>query len=202
MRWSLRSLDKHLPWFRGDIIIVQGDDLPPNWLNLSHPRVRIVHHRDFFNDTSVLPTFSSDAIHVNIHRIPGLGEYFINMCDDYLFGSPVEPSDWFRDGKMVLYHEKWRITGGVKGSNDLMERRGNIWTAKVYRTQGLFQERFPNTTDLAIRYLKHAPFVLSKSIIAKTAELFEQDFRETAAKKFRHWKTVDTILFHNFYCQV
>jgi hypothetical protein len=72
-------------------------DKPPRWLNVSHPRVRIVRHADFFHnvDKGFLPTFNSDAIHVNIHRIPGLGDHFINWCDDFFLGAPVQPSDWF-----------------------------------------------------------------------------------------------------------
>ena len=106
LRYSLRSLDKYAPWFRGDIIILQGEDRPPYWLNLSHPRVRVVNHHQYFLDKSVLPTFNSDAIHVNIHRVPGLGDHFINWCDDFFLGAPVEPTDWFRDGKPVVYFEK------------------------------------------------------------------------------------------------
>ncbi len=56
----------------------------------------------YFLDKSVLPTFNSDAIHVNIHRVPGLGEHFINWCDDFFLTAPVEPTDWFKDGKPVV----------------------------------------------------------------------------------------------------
>ena len=44
----------------------------PVWLNTDHPNVRVVTHEEIFADKSHLPTFSSPAIEINMHRIPGL----------------------------------------------------------------------------------------------------------------------------------
>ena len=48
----------------------------PNWLNLNHPRVRVVTHEEIFVNKSHLPTFSSPAIETHIHRIPDLSERY------------------------------------------------------------------------------------------------------------------------------
>ena len=68
-----------MPWFRGDIIVLLGDEAPPVWLNVSHPRVRVVRHRSYFRNADELPTFNSDAIFANIHRVPGVGPFFIKV---------------------------------------------------------------------------------------------------------------------------
>ena len=68
-----------MPWFRGDIIVLLGDEAPPVWLNVSHPRVRVVRHRSYFRNPDELPTFNSDAIFANIHRVPGVGPFFIKV---------------------------------------------------------------------------------------------------------------------------
>ncbi len=75
-----------MQWFKGDIVILLGDDDPPAWLNVRHPRLRIVRHESYFKEQSALPTFSSDAIQMNMHRIDGLGVAMINWCDDYFLG--------------------------------------------------------------------------------------------------------------------
>jgi hypothetical protein len=54
----------------------------PDWLNADHPQVEIVHH-DAFIPAPYLPTFLSNAIESFLHLIPGLGEHFIYMCDDF-----------------------------------------------------------------------------------------------------------------------
>ncbi len=80
--YSLRSLDAHAPWFNGDIFITLADgETPPRWLNLQHPRIKIIRHSQFFKNTSALPTFNSDAIHVNMHLIPELSsyDYIVNL---------------------------------------------------------------------------------------------------------------------------
>ena len=205
LRYSLRSLDKFAPWFRGDIIILQGDDRPPNWLNLSHPRVRIVNHPSYFQDTSVLPTFNSDAIHVNIHRVPGLGERFINWCDDFFLGAPVEPSDWFRDGKPVVYFEKGVVHGGMPRYEELKAKRGNKWAAKIHHTKGLVEERFPDVAalpDKVLHFVKHAPFPFSKLHLENMAAIWAEEYQTTARFKFRDYETVDVPTMHNMYCQV
>ena len=67
LKYSLRSMDMYAPWFRGDIVLLMGDEAPPSWLNTSHPRVKIVRHRTFFKNKNALPTFNSDAIQMSMH---------------------------------------------------------------------------------------------------------------------------------------
>lgn len=205
MRYSLRSLDKFAPWFRGDIIVLQGDDKPPNWLNLSHPRVKVVNHHQYFLDKSVLPTFNSDAIHVNIHRVPGVGERFINWCDDFFLGAPVEPTDWFKDGKPVVYFEKGTVRGGLSVYESLKKKRGNKWAAKIHRTRGLVEQEFPDkATDskAVLHFVKHAPFPMSLPILKEMAATWPQEYATTAKFKFRDYETVDIPTLHNMYCQM
>lgn len=93
-----------------------GDDAPPAWLNTSHPRIRIVRHKEIFNDRRALPTFNSDAIQMHMHRIPGLGPVIVNWCDDYFLGRDIVPQDWIRnDGATVVYQEPTPIFGGENG---------------------------------------------------------------------------------------
>ena len=208
LRYSLRSLDKFAPWFRGDIIIVQGDDRPPSWLNLSHPRVRIVKHGSFFKDPSHLPTFNSDAIQVNLHRMAELGERFIYMNDDFFLGAPVKPTDWFRDGKPVMYFEKYVILGGRASAAELKAKKGNVWRSKIYNTKGLLEDTFPDElktrSDLVVHFVKHAPQPLAvlRHVLEDMEKLWPMEYRRTSAARFRTHDTIDVSLLHQLYCQV
>ena len=44
----------------------------PSWLNTTNDRISVVQHSEIFTNQSHLPTFSSPAIEINIHHIPGL----------------------------------------------------------------------------------------------------------------------------------
>ena len=48
-------------------------------------------HKEIFANPDHLPTFSSPAIEINMHRIPGLSNQFIYSNDDYFLMRPICP---------------------------------------------------------------------------------------------------------------
>jgi hypothetical protein len=102
LRYSLRSVIKYAPWVRHIYIVTNGQ--VPYWLDTMHPRITVVQHSEIFLNSSHLPTFSSPAIEVHLHRIPGLASRFIYLNDDVMFGAPVLPSDfWTIDHGQRIY---------------------------------------------------------------------------------------------------
>ena len=93
LRYSLRSVWRYAPWVRKVHIVTNGQ--VPRWLNTSHPRINVVSIDEIFPDPSMVPSFSSPAIEANIHRIPGLADKYLYLCDDFMFGSPVWPDDFW-----------------------------------------------------------------------------------------------------------
>ncbi len=69
----------------------------PSWLNLSHPKLKVVRHEEFI-PTDYLPTFSSHPIELNLHRIKGLSERFVYFNDDTFLIRPVLQEDFFKNG--------------------------------------------------------------------------------------------------------
>ena len=93
LRYWLRAVEAYAPWVHAVHFVTCGQ-VPP-WLNLHHPTLHFVCHRDYIPE-SYLPTFSSHTIELNFHRIPGLSEHFVYFNDDMLLNAPVEPEDFFR----------------------------------------------------------------------------------------------------------
>ncbi|WP_290651367.1 stealth family protein, partial [Aquisalimonas sp.] len=92
--YSLRSVAMFAPWVRNIFIVT--DQQSPSWLNQAgNSRVRIVDHSELFQASAALPTFNSHAIESVLHRIDGLSEHFIYMNDDFFFGAPSQPEDFF-----------------------------------------------------------------------------------------------------------
>lgn len=102
-------------------IVVADNDQAPSWLSekitstLGHegsrgagrnddashqkqPQVRIVTHKDIFpeSDQPFLPTFNSHAIESVLHRIPGIGRYFVYFNNDMFWTRPMSWFDYFR----------------------------------------------------------------------------------------------------------
>ncbi|KAK9818491.1 hypothetical protein WJX74_001230 [Apatococcus lobatus] len=93
LRFSLRSLEQHAPWLRHIYIVTNGQ--VPTWLDRDNPRLSIVAHQEIFTNRSHLPTFSSSAIEVHLHRIKGLSNKFLYFNDDVFLMKPVYPDDFY-----------------------------------------------------------------------------------------------------------
>jgi hypothetical protein len=65
--FSLRSVEKFLPWFTGNIHIVTST--VPEWLDINHPRIRVVTEESIM-DPDHLPTYNSMAVEANIPKVP------------------------------------------------------------------------------------------------------------------------------------
>jgi UDP-N-acetylglucosamine-lysosomal-enzyme len=109
LKYSLRSLEQHAPWFRRVYIVTNGQ--VPDWLNISHPKIRMVNHRDMFANKSHLPTFSSPAIEANLHRIEGLSKRFVYFNDDLLLGKRVWPEDFYTRSNGYKVFLAWILPG-------------------------------------------------------------------------------------------
>lgn len=113
LKYSLRSIQKYAPWVRNIYIVTNGQI--PSWLNLDHPRMKIVTHKQLFTNKSHLPTFSSPAIETHIHRIPGLSKRFIYMNDDVFFGDNVWPDDFYTHAKGQKVYLTWPVPNCNEG---------------------------------------------------------------------------------------
>lgn len=95
LKYWFRGIEKNAPWVRNIFFITWGHT--PAWLDLSHPKLRIINHKDYIPER-FLPTFSSHTIELNIHRINDLSEHFIYFNDDMYLIKETKPEDFFING--------------------------------------------------------------------------------------------------------
>lgn len=89
-----RSVEKCMPWFNRIFLITCGQ--VPDFLRLDNPRLRLIDHKDYIPG-KYLPTFNSNTIEMNIHRIDDLSENFILFNDDVFPLMPIDEEYYFRD---------------------------------------------------------------------------------------------------------
>jgi len=100
LKFSLRSVEKYLPWIRRIFIVT--DNQIPDWLNVSHPKIKIIDHRDIF-PSEALPCYNPMILEHFLHKIPELSEHFIYANDDMLINKSVSPDFFFSaDGFPVV----------------------------------------------------------------------------------------------------
>ncbi len=95
MRYWFRGVEKFAPWVNHIYFVTYGHY--PEWLNLNHPKLTLVRHEDYI-PLKYLPTFNSNTILLNIHRIKGLEEHFVLFNDDTFLVKKVQPQDFFKKG--------------------------------------------------------------------------------------------------------
>src|SRR6185437_13294000 len=74
--------------------------------------ISIIDHTEIFKDKKDLPTFNSQAIESNLHRIPHLAEHFIYFNDDFFLGAPVQHKDFFTSAQPHIFLEQVESPAG------------------------------------------------------------------------------------------
>ena len=93
--YVFRGIETFAPWVRKVHFVTWGH--LPDWLNTECEKLNVVKHKDFIPE-EYLPTFNSNTIELNFHRIPDLAENFLLFNDDTFIISPVKPSDFYKNG--------------------------------------------------------------------------------------------------------
>lgn len=99
LRYWFRSVEKFAPWVNKVYFVTCGQQ--PSWLNIHHPKLVRVNHEDYI-PSKYLPTFNSNPIELNLHRIPELSENFVLFNDDVFLLRPVSPEFFFINDEPVL----------------------------------------------------------------------------------------------------
>lgn len=137
MKYWFRSIEKFTPWVRKIHFITWGH--VPEFLNTEHPKINIVRHEDYM-PAEALPTFSSHALEINLHRIEELSEHFVYLNDDTFILRPMSETDFFRDGLPC-----------TMGCESPIELRGEIgiWQHAAVNDLGIVNKHFPKREQAA-----------------------------------------------------
>ncbi|MFF4833028.1 stealth conserved region 3 domain-containing protein [Streptomyces sp. NPDC001315] len=190
LRYSLRSIDMYAPWIRNIYIVT--DQQVPHWLDLSHPRVRVVDHTEIFGTRGALPTYNSHAIESQLHHIEGLAEHFLYFNDDVFVGRTLQPSMFFHGNGQAKH---FMSPTSVPMAPPSYEDEFNISAAKNNRA--LIEQSFGQTL---VHTFLHAPHPLRRSVLADIEQNFHQAVATTAANRLRSHSDVSVAssLHHYF----
>lgn len=204
MPYWFRAVERFTPWVRKIHFVTCGH--VPAFLNMNHPKLHHVTHADIL-PKDVLPTFSSHAIEMNIHRIPGLSEHFVYFNDDMFLIRPLPETAFFRSGLPCTYGGEFPL--GFVGEigiwqhaavNDMgvinahfnkreqVKKHGGKYTDRAFRWQDnlrtkalelLFPDCFTGFKNL------HAPAGYTKSTFDQVWQAEPELLRRTTSHRFR-----------------
>ena len=117
LKYGLRAIELYAPWFNHVYIVTNGEK--PSWLRESS-RLTVISHWEIFKDKRALPVFNSNAIEMNLHRIPHVTDNFIYSNDDFTLLAPVCWSDFYSEaeGTKIYYMKNWGKIGHPNHCDD------------------------------------------------------------------------------------
>ena len=95
MKYWFRGIENFAPWARKIHFVTWGH--VPDFLNINHPRLHIVNHKEFI-PSDCLPMYNANVIEVSLHKINDLAERFVYFNDDMFLLKRTKMEDFFDGG--------------------------------------------------------------------------------------------------------
>jgi hypothetical protein len=186
LRFALRSLESFAPWLNTVHLVTDGQH--PAWLELTHPRLRLVDHSEFI-PAEYLPTFNSHVIEAFLHRIPDLAEHYIYFNDDVFLGRPAWKSEFFTGNGIPLFYLDWRPLRRHGYNRSVSEHATSYHnTLKFLKQRELLQQ------DNNGFITAHGPYPQTKSNSRDVFSVYREAILKFAGNRFRTCKELA------FYC--
>jgi len=199
LRYSLRSLEKYLPWHKGTIYILTSQQIP-KWLDTSNPRIKMVYHKDIFPE-HIYPTYDSATIELYFDKIPGITERFIYFNDDLFLNNYVHPCFLFTPKNFYPKIYRRVITKNLNKENiDEIIRENKIheiFTASKYFTREIIRDYFDK--NFRYRDLYHTIHVFYRDLFEPMRQLYAEELKLVTSDRFRNaYKGHSLYLYHAF----
>jgi len=198
LRYSLRSVEKYMPWHKGTIYIVTANQIP-KWLNTTNPRIKMVYHKDFIPE-HYYPTYDSNTIELFLDKIPGITERFLYFNDDIFINNYIHPCFFFtsKDFYPKVYRRNIvRLTQEKTDSIIENNRVIEMFHATKFFTREVIKEYFdPN---FEYRYLLHTVYSLYRDLMQPFRELFADEIKVICSDRFRSYHEIQVLYTYQTY---
>ena len=214
LKYVLRGIEECMPWVNRIFLVTCGQ--LPSFLNTECPRLRLIRHEDYI-PPEYLPTFNSNTIEINYHRIEELSENFILFNDDLFPLQPIRESYYFRNNRVCDEAVERALCPKVQelDSRVNMYRAVNIMILinKYFRKREVqrknwwkwhnpgYGKRLFRTIALSHYYdfdyfsIPHMAVAMKKSVIRKIWELEPEVMDASSRNRFRNYSDVSQYLF-------
>ena len=189
LKYSLRSIEEYAPWVR-TIHIVTAGQCPP-WLNLDHPKLRLVDHADIYANTDWLPTFNSSGIETQLHHVPDLADKFLYFNDDFFLGDHCWPADFFYGNGVIKY---------FPSSQMAYEHDIDSTSEEYIQADKNAIELFADKYDAVNRHImQHVPYPSDRLLLEELEANYADEFAACAREPFRSSNDLRPIAFMQYH---
>ncbi|MFG6332112.1 MAG: Stealth CR1 domain-containing protein [Lachnospiraceae bacterium] len=213
LQYLFRGIEKFMPWFHKVIFVTWGHI--PGFLDLQNPKLKVVRHQDYI-PAEYLPTFNSNTIEMNYHRISELSENFILFNDDVFPLQPIKETYYFKNNKVCEQAVESPIMpvniGDISGWSCTMKANNLLFINRHFKKREVQKKNpgkwfYPGYGELLKRNLglhywynfvgfhdPHMPVALKKSTLAHLWEVEPHTLDTASRNRFRGQTDVSQYL--------
>ena len=209
LKYVLRGIEACMPWVNRIFLVTCGQI--PSFLNLKCPKLKLVRHEDYI-PSEYLPTFNSNTIEINYHRIEELSENFILFNDDLFPLQPIRESYYFRnncvcdeaveralcpkvqelDSRVNMYRAVniMIIINKYFHKREVQKKNWWKWHHPGYGKRLLRTLALSHYYDFDYFSIPHMAVAMKKSVISKIWELEPEAMDMSSKNKFRNYSEI------------
>lgn len=213
LHYWFRAIEQFMPWVNKIFFITWGHI--PSFLNINHPKLRIVKHDEYI-PSKYLPTYNSGTIEMNVHRILDLSENYIMFNDDCIPIQYIDEEYYFKNNMVcdeavenIIVASEFGTVGSAARymqvnnmiiinrhfkKREVQKKNWEKWYCEDYgelleRTKSLsYWNDFPGIHD------PHVPVGLKKSILDKIWKLEYRGLDKASKNYFRAYSDINHYL--------
>lgn len=149
-KYWFRSVETNVPWVRYIFLIIPYRTSIPSWLNIKHPKIKIITQEDYL-PAKYNPCFNSYICTMYLHLIPGLSDNFIYSNHDFIFSKLQKEEDYFINDKPVrtISYVEGRTVGktmfdyNIRNDEEIIKKiTGKYYKFKTWHTNFAFKKSF------------------------------------------------------------
>lgn len=190
LKYSLRSVDKNLPWIRKIFIVT--DNQVPSFIDTNHPKIEIVNHSDII-PKEILPVFNSVIIEYFIYKIPDLSEHFLYANDDTFVYAKLTPSFFFKDGLPIVRMMCDPLLKSENWLKKMLKIKINNYRLSIENAYRLFERKFGVFYSVSPHHNIDAYLKSDYKFVVE--EVFKDEMEATLSNRFRNSTDIQRIIF-------
>jgi hypothetical protein len=189
LKYSLRSIEKHIPWVRKIFIVT--DNQTPSFLDTNHSKIQIIDHSEIIPD-EYLPSFNSSVIEYFMYKIPGLSEFFLYSNDDMFINADLTPSFFFRNGLPIIRIKKNPYIKLKIQFKRALNLNVNNYRLAIENAYTIFKKKF----NVFFPFTPHHNIdaYLKSNLKTLVEDVFPEELNKSFLNRFRQQNDIQRIL--------
>ncbi|GAB1416244.1 stealth conserved region 3 domain-containing protein [Paludibacter sp.] len=198
LKYWFRGVEKFAPWVRNIHFVTCGQQ--PDWLNINHPKLKMVNHEDFIPN-EFLPVFNSNVIEIYLYKIPELADKFVYFNDDVFIIRDTPETRFFKNNlpnDIAAFRTNYGLSKFEKmlrnnirlinkhfNKKEIFERDTHKWFDKSYGKKSRLTKFLKNHDKFVTLRTPHNAQPYLKRTFEDVWKNCEQELIEMSANRFR-----------------